>query len=131
MFNPSVASEDIGGRVRQTRRRVRWITNLNSDGTGYEPALTFQSGCGLGDCLGFCDKSMFGLCSDRQVGRFAVCQFGHTVSNGPLFVLTSTICSYCSQVHDADAQQFVDDLTKALRVGARAACFGLDGSCPI
>jgi hypothetical protein len=57
---------------------------------------------------------MFGLCVDGQVGRFAVCQFGHTVSNGPLFVLTSTICSYCSRVHGVDAQQFVDDLMKAL-----------------
>ena len=119
----------LGGCRGQTRRLVRWITNSN--GTGYEPAPTFQSGCGPGDCLGFCDKSMFGLCVDGQVGRFAVCQFGHTVSNGPLFVLTSTICAYCSRVHGVDAQQFVDDLMKALRVRAHAACGGLDGSCPI
>ena len=74
---------------------------------------------------------MFGLCVDGQVGRFAVCQFGHTVSNGPLFVLTNTICSYCSRVHGVDAKQFVDDLMKALRVRAHAACGGLDGNCPI
>ena len=57
---------------------------------------------------------MIVLWSDRQVGRFTVCQFGHTVSNGPLFVLTSTSCSYCLRVHGVDEQQFVDDLMKAL-----------------
>jgi hypothetical protein len=30
-----------------------------------------------------------------------------------------------------DAKQFVDDLIKALRVRAHAACGGLDGNCPI
>jgi hypothetical protein len=108
---------------------VRWITNR--DGTGYEQAPTFQSECGPGDCLGFCEKSKFGLCVDGQIGRFTVCQFGHTVSNGPLFILTSTVCSYCSRVLNVDAQQFVDDLMKALRMVAHAACGGLDGGCPI
>ena len=28
-----------------------------------------------------------------------MCQFGHTVSNGPSFFLTSTICPYCSRKH--------------------------------
>ena len=79
----------------------------------------------------FCDKSMFGPCVDGQVGRFAVCQFGHTVSNSPLSVLTSTICSHCSRVHGVDAQQFVVDLTKALGVRPHAACRGLEGNCPV
>ena len=81
--------------------------------------------------MGFCDKSMFGICADGQVGRFAVCQFGHTISNGPLFVLTSTICSYGSRKHGVNAQQFVDDLMKSLRMRAHGACGGLDGNCPV
>ena len=41
----------LGGVGGQTRRLVRWITN--SSGTGNEPAPTFQTGCGPGDCFGF------------------------------------------------------------------------------
>ena len=78
-----------------------------------------------------CDKSMFGMCVAGHVGRFAVCQFGHKVSNGPLWVLTNTVCAYCSRVHKVDAQAFVDDLLKALKVIAHALCSGLEGGCPI
>ena len=57
----------------QTRKLLRWITN--QDGSGYEAAPTFQSGCGPGSCLGFCDKAIFGMCVAGQVSRFALCQF--------------------------------------------------------
>ena len=117
----------LGGCRGSTRKLTRWITKL--DGTGYESAPTFQSGCGPGNCLGICDNACFGICADGQVGRFAVCQFGHTVSNGPLYVLTSTVCAYASRVHDVDAQQFVDDLMKSMRVESHASCGGLEGGC--
>ena len=119
----------LGGCRGKTRRLLRWITN--PDGTGYVPAPTFQSGCGPGDCLGLCDKSMFGLCVEGNVSRFAVCQFGHKVSHGPLWVLTNTVCTYESRVHGVDAQAFVDDLFKSLAVIIHSLCGGLEGSCPI
>ena len=119
----------LGGCRGQTRKLRRWITNPS--GTGYVSAPTFQSGCGPGDCLGFCDKSMFGLCVDGHVSRFAVCQFGHKVSNGPLWVLTNTICAYESRAHGVDSQAFVDDLFKALAVAIHTLCGGLEGDCPI
>lgn len=59
---------------------------------------------------------------DGHVGRFPV---GQAVSNGPLFVLTSTICKYCMRVHCVDAQQLVDNLMTVLRMR------GLNGTCPI
>ena len=83
------------------------------------------------NCLGLCDKSMFGMCVAGHVGRFAVCQFGHRVSNGPLWVLTNTVCAYASRVHKVDAQAFVDDLMKALRVIAHGLCKGIAGGCPV
>ena len=119
----------LGGCRGSTRKLLRWVTN--HDGSGYEAAPTFESGCGPGNCLGMCDKSMFGMCVAGHVGRFAVCQFGHKVSNGPLWVLTNTVCAYCSRVHKVDAQAFVDDLLKALKVIAHALCSGLEGGCPI
>mmetsp|Transcript_41001 Transcript_41001/g.85559 ORF Transcript_41001/g.85559 Transcript_41001/m.85559 type:complete len:1077 (-) Transcript_41001:1365-4595(-) len=119
----------LGGCRGRTRRLLRWITN--PDGTGYVPAPTFQSGCGPGDCLGLCDKSMFGLCIEGHVSRFAVCQFGHKVSNGPLWVLTSAVCSYESRNHGVDAQAFVDDLFKSLAVLIHDLCGGLEDSCPV
>ena len=102
-----------------------WITN--HDGTGYDPAPTFESGCGPGSCCGFCDKSMFGMCAAGVVGRFAVAQFRHTVSNGPLWVLTNTVCSYASRVHEVDATAFVDDLMNSMMVPAHGLCGGLEG----
>ena len=119
----------LGGCRGRTQKLLRWITN--PDGTGYVPAPTFRSGCGPGDCLGLCDKSMFGLCVDGHVSRFAVCQFGHKVSNGPLWVLTNTVCSYTSRQHDVDTAAFVDDLLNALAVLLHEQCGGLEGNCPI
>ena len=106
-----------------------WITN--HDGTGYDPAPTFESGCGPGSCCGFCDKSMFGMCAAGVVGRFAVAQFRHTVSNGPLWVLTNTVCSYASRVHEVDATAFVDDLMNSMMVPAHGRCGGLEGGCSV
>ena len=119
----------LGGCRGGTRKLLRWITNR--DGTGYDPAPTFESGCGPGSCLGFCDKSMFGMCAAGVVGRFAVAQFGHTVSNGPLWVLTNTVCSYASRVHEVDATAFVDDLLNSMLVPAHGRCKGLEGGCPV
>ena len=118
----------LGGCRGSTRKLLRWVTNR--DGTGYEAAPTFESGCNTSNCLGFCDKSMFGMCAAGHVARFAVCQFGHKVSNGPLWVLTNTVCAYATRVHQVDAQAFVDDLLKSLKVIAHAACLGLEGGCP-
>ena len=61
----------LGGCRGRTQKLLRWITN--ADGTGYVPAPTIRSGCGPGDCLGFCDKSMFSLCVAEMsvVSRFA------------------------------------------------------------
>ena len=72
---------------------------------------------------------MFGMCAAGHVARFAVCQFGHKVSNGPLWVLTNTVCAYATRVHQIDAQAFVDDLLKSLKVIAHAACLGLEREC--
>ena len=119
----------LGGCRGRTQRLLRWITN--SDGTGYVPAPTFRSGCSPSDCLGMCDKSMFGLCIEGHVSRFAVCQFGHKVSNGPLWVVTNTVCSYESRVHGIDAQAFVDDLLKSLAVVLHDQCQGIEGGCPV
>ena len=49
--------------------------------TGYVARRTMHSGCGPGDCLGFCDKSLMAICVGGHVGRFACAQFGHKVSN--------------------------------------------------
>ena len=78
-----------------------------------------------------CDKSLFGLCVEGNVSRFAVCQFGHRVSNGPLWVLTSTVCSYESRVHEVSAEAFVDDLFKCMAVTLHALCEGLAGGCAV
>ena len=116
----------LGGCRGKTKKLLRWITN--SDGTGYVPAATFRSGCSPGDCLGMCDKSMFGLCVAGHVGRFAVTQFGHKVSNGPLWVITNTVCSYATRVQEVDSTAFVDDIMNALGVPLHDACQGLEGA---
>ena len=72
---------------------------------------------------------MFVIRAAGHVERFAVCQFGHKVSNGPLWVLTNTVCAYATRVHKIDAQAFVDDLLKSLKVISHAACLGLEGGC--
>jgi hypothetical protein len=66
---------------------------------------------------------MFRICS--------ACQLGHTVSNGPLWVLTNTVCAYASRVHSVNATALVDNLQQALLVIAHAVCGGLNGGRPI
>jgi hypothetical protein len=78
-----------------------------------------------------CDKSMFGLCVAGHVGRFAVTQFGHKVSNGPLWVITNTVCSYATRVQEVDSTAFVDDIFNALGVPPHGACQGLEGACSV
>jgi hypothetical protein len=78
-----------------------------------------------------CDKSMFCLCVAGHVGRFAVTQFGHKVSNGPLWVITNTVCSYATRVQTVDSTAFVDDIMNALGVDLHDTCLGLDGACPV
>ena len=119
----------LGGCRGRTERLLRWITNAL--GTGYVPAPTFRSGCGPGDCLGVCDKSMFGICAAGHICRFAVAQFGHKVSNGPLWVITHTVCAYASRVHGVDMAEFVDDLLKIRQVPAHGLCDGIVGNCPV
>ncbi len=119
----------LGGCRGKTQKLLGWITN--SDGTGYVPAATFRSGCSPGDCLGMCDKSMFGLCVAGHVGRFAVTQFGQKVSNGPLWAITNTVCSYATRVQEVDSTAFVEDILNALGVPLHDACQGLEGACPV
>jgi hypothetical protein len=57
---------------------------------------------------------MFGICVEGHVMRFAVAQFGHKVSNGPLWIIMHTVCAYASRVHGIDMAEFVDDLLKIL-----------------
>jgi hypothetical protein len=47
-----------------------------------------------------------------HICRFAVAQFGHKVSNGPLSIITHTVCTYASRVHGVDMAEFVDYLLK-------------------
>ena len=72
-----------------TRYLIRWITNLCKN--RLVARRTIQSGCGPGDCLGFCDKSLMAICVAGHVGWFACAQFGHKVSNTRLAVLTNAV----------------------------------------
>ncbi len=117
----------LGGCRGRTRKLLRWITN--DDGTGYVPAPTYRSGCGPGDCLGICDKSMFGFCVAGHVAWFAVAQLGHKVSNGPLWVVTNAVCTHASRVHEVNTDSFVDDILNSIAVDLHEACEGLDGRC--
>ena len=110
----------LGGCRGTTTKLLRWITN--DEGSGYVPAPTFRSGCGPGDCLGVCDKAMFGMCVAGHVARFAVAQFGHKVSHGPLWVITQTVCSYASRNHGVDMGKLVDDLLKSMAMPVHPAC---------
>jgi hypothetical protein len=118
----------LGGCRGRTQKLLRWITN--DDGTGYVPAPTFRSGCGPGDCLGFCDESMFGMCAAGHVARFAVTQFGHKVSNGPLWVITQAVCAYAARVHKVDISAFVDDLFNKMNMRPHGPCKGFKGEAP-
>ena len=114
-----------------TKKLLRWIRVTNAAGTGYEPQETCRSGCGPGCCLGICDKSMFGICAGGHVGRFAVAQFGHAVSHGPLYVITETVAAMASRRLKVDIATFVDDLLNARAVLAHGICEGLKGNCPV
>jgi hypothetical protein len=119
----------LGGCRGRTTKLVRWITN--ESGTGYVPAPTFRSGCGAGDCLGVCDKSMFGMSAGGHISRFAVAQFGHKVSHGPLWVLTEAIVALASRKYGVDIAAFVDDLLSSIATELHDACEGLDGNCEV
>jgi hypothetical protein len=69
------------------------------------------------------------MCVAGHAARFAVAQFGHKVSNGPLWVITNTVCSYASKVQEVDADAFVDDLFNCMATQAHKACGGLKGRC--
>ncbi len=56
-----------------------------------------QSGCGPGDCLGWCDKTLMSLCVEGHVGRFAAAQFGHKVSNTGLAIVTDVAVVYAGK----------------------------------
>ena len=119
----------LGGCRGRTTKLVRWITN--ESGTGYVPAPTFRSGCGAGDCLGVCDKSMFGMSAGGHISRFAVPQFGRKVSHGPLWVLTEAIVALASRKYGVDIAAFVDDLLSSIATELHDACEGLDGNCEV
>jgi hypothetical protein len=90
-----------------------------------------QSGCGPGDCLGFCDKSLMAICVEGHVGRFAAAQFGHKVSNTGLAVLTDAVVKYASKELEVDSGAFVDDFLNALAIIMHGDCAGLEGGCPV
>ncbi len=81
---------------------------------------------GLETAWGFV-KSMFGMCAAGHVGRFAVTQFGHKVSNGPLWIITNTVCAYAARVHKVDISAFVDDLFNKMNMIPHGPCGGLKG----
>jgi hypothetical protein len=85
----------LGGCRGNTRYLVRWVTNHSR--TGYMPVRTIQTGCGPGDCLGWCDKSLMALCVAGHVGRFAAAQFGHKVSNTGLAIVTDAVVKKASK----------------------------------
>jgi hypothetical protein len=91
-----------------TRYLVRWVTN--HDRTGYVARRTMQSGCGPGDCLGFCDKSFFGISVGGHVGRFAAAQCGHK---------------------EVDSWTFVDNFMHSCPILWHEFCAGLAQGCPI
>ena len=103
-----------------TRYLVRWITNYAN--TGYVARHTMQSGCGSGDCLGFCDKSLMASCAAGHVVRFADAQFGHKVSNTELAVLTDAVVKYASKELELNAGAFVDDFLNAIAVIVHGEC---------
>jgi hypothetical protein len=70
---------------------------------------TMQSGCGPGDCLGWCDKSLMALCVGGHVGRFAAARFEHKVINTGLVIVTGTAVVYASKELELDSGAFVDD----------------------
>ena len=119
----------LAGCRGDTREIVRWITN--ADGTGYERQFVLQSGCSPADCLGFCDKSLFGISIADHVLRLAVTQYGHKTSHGPLSVLTDAVCVYASRHHNIAAEAYVDDFIMALSVPPHPFCLGLERNCPI
>ena len=112
-----------------TRYLIRWITNYVK--AGYVARRTIQSGCGPGDCLGFCDKSLIAFCIGGHVGRFACAQFGHKVSNTGLAVLTDVVVKYASKELEVNSGAFVDDFLNARAVIAYGECEGLEGGCPV
>ena len=82
-----------------------------------------------GICLGTCNKSMFGMCSEGQVGRFAVTSFGHKVSHGPLWILTEALLALASRKYSVDMAAFVDDMLSTIQAAPHKACKGLKGNC--
>ena len=80
-----------------------------------------------GNCMGTCNKSMLGMCSEGQVGRFAVTSFGHKVSHGPLWILTEALLALASRKYSVDMAAFVDDMLST--TAPHKACKGLKGNC--
>ena len=119
----------LGGCRGNTRYLTRWVTNHSK--TGYMPVRTIQTGCGPGDCLGWCDKSLMALCVAGHVGRFANSQFGHKVSNTGLAILTDVVVKKASKEWEIDSGAFVDDFLNSLMVMLHALCKGLEGGCPV
>ena len=64
-----------------------------------------------------------------HVARFAVAQFGHKVSHGPLWILTEAIIALASRKYGVDMAAFVDDLLSAIAAAIHEACNGLRGNC--
>jgi hypothetical protein len=81
------------------------------------------------NCLGVCDKAMFGMCTEGHLGRFAVAQFGHKVSHGPLCILTEALLTLASRKYCFDMAAFVDDMLSAIQAALHEACKGLKGNC--
>ncbi len=72
---------------------------------------------------------MFGMCAEGHVGRFAVANFGHKVSHGPLWILTEALLALASRKYGVDMAAFVDDMLSAIQAALHEACKGLKGNC--
>jgi hypothetical protein len=95
-----------GCRV-DTRYLVRRTTNHAQ--SEYVARRTLQSGCGPGDCLGWCDKSLMALYVEGHVGQFAAARFEHKVINTGLAIVTDAAVVYASKELEPDSGAFVDD----------------------
>ena len=117
----------LGGCGRPYISVTRWI--LSQKGTSYVPMVSRQHGCGPGDCSGWCEKALSGVCLGGHVMRFAGPQFGGKVSHGPLFVVTEAFIKYIMRMIDIYGAAYVDDLFFALLMAWHGVCAGLAGGC--
>jgi len=100
---------------------------------GMYPPQRFSQAAGQEIAWACATKSMFRMCaessSSSDVGRFAVAQFGHKVSHGPLWILTEALLALASRKHGIDMAAFVNDMLSVIQAALHEACKGPKGNC--